>query len=92
MKIKHSYQCDIFVPSMNLVIECDGDYWHGNRNIYRNEKLTERILRQRELDNDRTRELIEKGFRVIRIWENKIVHMDLNQFREKLMTVIPTKK
>lgn len=46
-QIKHSYQCDILIPSMNLVIECDGNYWHkypiGN-----------------ELDHIRTLELLEK--------------------------------
>ncbi len=29
MHIEHGYQCDILIPLMNLVIECDGDYWHG---------------------------------------------------------------
>ena len=23
------YQCDFYVPSLNLIIECDGDYWHS---------------------------------------------------------------
>ena len=71
MKIEHGYQCDILIPSMNLVIECDGDYWHkypiGN-----------------ELDHIRTKELIEKGFKVMRLWENEIKTMDLKDFKNKL--------
>ena len=30
MNILHGYQCDIFIPSKNLVIECDGDFIHCN--------------------------------------------------------------
>ena len=28
MHIEHGYQCDILIPSKNLIIECFGDYWH----------------------------------------------------------------
>ena len=70
-EIKHGYQCDILIPSMNLVIECDGNYWHkypiGN-----------------DLDHIRTKELIEKGFKVLRLWEFEIKDMELNQFKNKL--------
>ena len=72
MKIKHGYQCDILIPSMNLVIECDGDYWHkypvGN-----------------DIDHIRTKELIEKGFKVLRLWEFEIKNMGLNDFKIKLL-------
>jgi very-short-patch-repair endonuclease len=68
-EITHSYQCDFFIPSKNLVIECDGDYWHkyptGN-----------------EIDHIRTKELIEKGFKVLRLWENEIKIIDINKFND----------
>jgi len=68
MKIKHGYQCDILIPSMNLVIECDGDYWHkyplGN-----------------DIDHVRTSELLKKGFKVLRLWEFEIKKMDIGQFQ-----------
>ena len=71
IKIEHGYQCDILIPSMNIVIECDGDYWHkypiGN-----------------DIDHTRTKELIEKGFKVLRLWENEIRKITLKQFEEKL--------
>ena len=70
-EIEHGYQCDILIPSMNLVIECDGNYWHkypiGN-----------------ELDHIRTKELLEKGFKILRLWEFEIKDMDLDGFKEKL--------
>jgi very-short-patch-repair endonuclease len=69
--IEHGYQCDLLIPSMNLVIECDGDYWHkypiGN-----------------DIDNIRTSELLEKGFKVLRLWEFEITAMDINKFKERL--------
>jgi len=71
MKIKHGYQCDILIPSMNLVIECDGNYWHkypiGN-----------------DIDHIRTNELIQKGFKVLRLWEHNIKLMTLENFSTKL--------
>lgn len=67
MNIKHSYQCDIFIPSINLIIECDGNYWHkypiGTR-----------------IDHIRTKELISKGFKVLRLWEFEIKNINLNNF------------
>ncbi len=70
-EIEHGYQCDILIPSKNMVIECDGDYWHnypiGN-----------------ELDHMRTKELLEKGFKVLRLWENEINNMELNDFKTRV--------
>lgn len=71
ININHSYQCDIFIPSMNLVIECDGVYWHS-------------YPTGREIDSIRTKELLEKGFKVLRLWEFEIKAMDINQFKERL--------
>jgi len=74
MKIEHGYQCDILIPSMNLVIECDGDYWHkypiGN-----------------DLDHIRTKELLKKGFKVLRLWEYEIRKLSINSFRNRLLEV-----
>ena len=66
-QIKHRYQCDIWIPSKNLVIECDGDYWHS-------------YPTGREIDKIRTSELIEKGFKVLRLWERDIKVMDIDRF------------
>lgn len=70
-EIEHGYQCDILIPSMNLVIECDGNYWH-------------KYPIGRKIDNIRTKELIEKGFKVLRLWEFEIKDMELNDFKSKL--------
>lgn len=71
MNIKHSYQCDIFIPSLNTVVECDGVYWH-------------KYPTRRDIDNIRTKELIDNGFRVIRLWEFEINKMTIDKFNSIL--------
>jgi very-short-patch-repair endonuclease len=70
-EIEHGYQCDILIPSMNLVIECDGDYWH-------------KYPVGREIDNIRTSELLQKGFGVLRLWEHEINEMSLDDFKKRV--------
>jgi len=74
MNIEHAYQCDILIPSINLVIECDGDYWH-------------KYPVGRDIDHIRTKELIEKGFKVLRLWENEIEVMSLHKFWEDIKII-----
>lgn len=69
--IEHAYQCDILIPSMNAVIECDGNYWHA-------------YPTGRDIDHVRTKELIEKGFKVLRLWEYEINEMSINAFKDSL--------
>lgn len=71
ININHGYQCDILIPSINLVIECDGDYWH-------------KYPIGTEIDHIRTKELIEKGFKMLRLWESEIKVMKVNQLKERL--------
>ena len=56
--IKHAYLYDIFIPTMNLVIECYGDYWHTLKyHVYRDEK--------------RDIFLTNKGYKILRIKEKE---------------------
>lgn len=73
-EIEHGYQCDILVPSMNLVIECDGDYWH-------------KYPIGKEIDHIRTKELLEKGFKVLRLWEFEIRSMNISKFAQHISEV-----
>lgn len=80
--LSHGYQCDIFIPDLHLVIEADGDYWHGNPLNYPNPTHWQK--EQINRDNIRTKELIRKGYKVLRIWETEIKEMTLNDFKEKM--------
>ena len=74
INIKHKYRCDILIPSMNMVIETDGDYWH-------------KYPIGTEIDHIRTKELIEKGFKVLRLWEREIKIMGIEDFKIKIQGV-----
>ncbi len=86
IKIKHGYRCDILIPSMNMVIEADGDYWHGNPTLYPNPNNWQ----QEHINRDRIRtiELIAKGFKVLRLWGCNIDKMDLDDFKDRLNWLI----
>lgn len=51
------YQADILIN--NLVVECDGDYWHNYPDGL-------------EKDRVRDKDLIEAGYQVLRFWGNEI--------------------
>jgi len=65
------YQCDIYVPTYNLIIECDGIQYHNYP--YGTEK-----------DHIRTKEIMDKGYKVLRLWEYDIRHMNIETFEWKL--------
>ena len=54
-----SYFPDIIIPCANLIIECDGDYWHNKPGA-------------QEKDKERDKYLREQGYEVVRIWEHEI--------------------
>jgi G:T-mismatch repair DNA endonuclease (very short patch repair protein) len=88
LELERPYQCDIFLPEQNVVIECDGDYWHGNLEVYDNwNNLSQKQKVQKIKDYLRTNELLYKGFKVLRLWESEINKMNLNNFLNKLTTI-----
>jgi len=73
--IEHRYQCDFYVEAHNLVIECDGDYWH-------------QYPQGRNIDRVRTFEMEQKGYKVLRLWECSIRKMSCDDFRLALEKVV----
>ena len=70
-EIEHGYQCDILIPSMKMVIECDGIYWH-------------KYPIGKETDIIRSEELRQKGYKVLRLWETEINNLTIPEFEFKL--------
>lgn len=73
--IKHGYQCDFFLGDFNLIIECDGDYWHNYPNY-------------RPIDLLRTSEMKFQGYKVLRMWERDIHKLTLREFEIILNDII----
>jgi hypothetical protein len=68
------WRVDVLVPTLRLVIEYDGEYWHG---------------RKHDTDTRKTRELIAMGYRVARIRENDLPHLELESSRLRQVSFRP---
>jgi len=53
------FQCDFYIPSLNLIIECDGDYWHSREDMKRRDKAKDAYAKK-------------CGYAVVRIKEHTI--------------------
>ena len=63
---------DALVVESRVVLEFDGDYWHGNPARYR--APGPRQIRQMSRDKARDAYLAACGYRVIRFWESDMKH------------------
>ncbi|KKM62447.1 hypothetical protein LCGC14_1521620, partial [marine sediment metagenome] len=61
------YIVDFYLPEQNLIVECDGDYWHNRSGV-------------QERDAKRDSYLRRKGYKVVRIWEHEIKKDAKNAF------------
>ena len=91
------YSVDFYLPDNKLIIECDGDYWHANKNIlpnqkyiydpqYKNGRLSVNEVRQKDKIKDDI--FIKNGYKVIRFWENKIkknIEECINQLKNEII-------
>jgi very-short-patch-repair endonuclease len=70
---------DFFLPRHNLVIWCDGDYWHANPRQCIN--LTKRQRTQQRLDRSQESFLANRGVCYVRFWGTNIKH-DANKCKQ----------
>ena len=70
---------DFFLFEYNLLIEIDGDYWHGNPIFFK--KLNEAQIKNADNDNFKNILAKSKGYDIFRIWEYEIKN---NTFIDKL--------
>lgn len=77
---KHFKTYDFYLKDFNLLIEADGDYWHGNPVKFSN--LNETQLLSKKNDIIKNNLAIEMGYNLIRFWENDIKRKD---FKFKLI-------
>ena len=61
---------DVFIPNKNLIIQWDGNYWHGKNKNY--EDLEPRIKKRVDLDKSQDKYLKKCGYKVLRFWEDEI--------------------
>lgn len=77
------YEIDEFNDIKKLCIEIDGNYWHGNPEIYKDKDLNEMQIKRRISDKRKNTYLKNKGYRVLRFWE-KNIYEDIENCIEKI--------
>lgn len=68
--IAGKFVVDVLIPSDHLVIQWDGDFWHGNPTLYANFWPIQEANRNR--DRSCNAYLTKCGYRVMRFWENDV--------------------
>jgi len=63
---------DFYIPSKNMMVEVDGDYYHANPLIYESKDLNK--MQIRNVKNDKFKDVLAKGngFSIERVWEHDL--------------------
>lgn len=59
-KVFGHFVCDFYIPSVNLVIEADGDYWHNKPEVKKRDRMKNYFL------------MVKVGLKLLRLWEHEI--------------------
>ena len=68
--IKRFY--DFYLPQHNLLVEIDGDFWHGNPDKYQENELKGHQKRAQRVDEYKNKWALLHGIPLLRIWESDI--------------------
>lgn len=62
---------DFYIPSINMLVEIDGDYYHANPEIYEGK---ESKMQKRNIDNDMYKDTLATGlgYKIERVWESDL--------------------
>lgn len=63
---------DFHISNTKILIEVDGDYWHGNPKKFA--KLNSMQLKQKERDKKHDEVALNSGFILLRFWEDDILN------------------
>lgn len=80
---------DFYLKDFNLLIEADGDYWHGNPKKYKMGDLNETQMINKKNDIFKNKLAKENGFKLLRYWEEDIKR---NGFKNKIFNDIKNDK
>ncbi|RKD25539.1 hypothetical protein BEP19_00925 [Ammoniphilus oxalaticus] len=80
-------QFDFVLPKHQIVIECDGDYWHANPKFYPNPKDWQ--LERIQIDQEKNVIARRNGYQILRFWEDDILN-NLAKVRSTIATYVPS--
>ena len=76
---------DFHILNTNILIEVDGDYFHGNPKMFKKLNKMQLEMKQKDIKNKRLAK--ENGFIVLRFWENNILK-NTEEVKSKLKVVM----
>lgn len=68
--IAGKFLVDIYIPVKNIVIQWDGNYWHGKGLKY--EEMDYRQQKRHNLDKSQDKYMKKMGIKVLRFWEDEV--------------------
>ena len=74
---------DFYLPKSNLIIEIDGDFWHGNPDKYQKEELRGHKIRAQRIDEYKTKWALMHSIPILRFWES-----DIRKNPKKVMKIL----
>ena len=85
-KIVHGKIFDFYIPAKNILIEVDGNYWHGYG--LRVEEMNE--IQLRAYKNDQLKDVYAKGlgYELIRVWEHELEDENFEKTKEHLRSLL----
>ena len=80
---------DIALDDYPILIEIDGDYWHGNEEFIKESRSKRNLMQLKNKQNDYLKNWLAKsnGFKLLRIWESDIKN-DIEGVRKKIQDII----
>lgn len=83
----NNFYVDFYLIDYNIVIECDGDFWHSNPLFYKNKVLTK--VQKKNIDRDlRKNNMLESNnIQYLRFWENDI-HKNFLDVTNKIDSIL----
>lgn len=63
---------DVLIPEKNIVVQWDGDYWHGHPTKLKNGIPDKRQAKRMNLDKSQDIYMKKSGYTVLRFWESEI--------------------
>lgn len=70
--IAGKFTVDVVIDGLPLVVQWDGDYWHGYRAANDNRPLSDRQARRVALDRSQDAYMAKAGYTVLRFWEHEV--------------------
>lgn len=67
------FMVDVLIEDRKLVIQWDGDYWHGYRQRRDLRPLSKHQVQRKNLDRSQDAYLRKAGFSVLRVWEHDVL-------------------